>query len=173
MFIYGPVNKIKRASNVCSTRGAACFHTHTHTHGLQLSSSSGCRVDGLLCSERSDSERRSQEARAEVESTTNPLKWRAFMLHVVLESPKEKTPTSESTLCHLRASCATVECVCNWCKLYFSPLSLPCREQNVSKVRMHASGLLLALLRSGYMSGQESVCALRWMGRDLITAVHL
>ena len=39
----------------------------------------------LLCSERSDSEWRSREAHVEVESSTSPLKWLAFMLHIVLE----------------------------------------------------------------------------------------
>lgn len=50
-------------------------------------------MDGVLCSECSDSEWRSQEAHAEAGCSTSSVKWLAFMLHIVLElvaSPKDK-----------------------------------------------------------------------------------
>lgn len=71
------------------------FHPHTHT--LQLNVFSGCRVDGVLCSERSDSEWRSQEAHVEVESSTRSLKWLAFMLHIVLELEERATQIQKQT----------------------------------------------------------------------------
>ena len=72
------------------------FHTHSQTHTLQPNVSSGCRVDGVLCSERSDSEWRSQEAHVEVESSTSPLKWLAFMLHIVLELEERATQVQKT-----------------------------------------------------------------------------
>lgn len=69
-----------------------CYLSHMQTHKkhtLWPNVSSGCRVDGVLCSECSDSEWRSQKAHVEVESSTSSLKWLAFMLHIVPE-PKER-----------------------------------------------------------------------------------
>lgn len=66
-----------------------------HTYTLQPKVSS---VDGVLCSECSDSEWRSQEEHVEVESSTSSLKWLAFMLHIVLELEERATQVQETNL---------------------------------------------------------------------------
>lgn len=98
------------------------FHRPTLSHMLQPNVSSGCRVDGALCSARSDSEWRSPKTRVEVESSTSSLKWLAFMFaHCAgaggagterrspTDEPVPKAPVSVSSWLHYKRATLKIQ----------------------------------------------------------------
>lgn len=166
-----------------------CYLSHMQTHKkhtLWPNVSSGCRVDGVLCSECSDSEWRSQKAHVEVESSTSSLKWPAFMLHIVPE-PKErgqhkslKQKKQNKTKNYFKSACVsqtetslpvliiTVLQVVPYSKwdicfvsFYSYTLAIAARVDAVCQSSSFIEhdpclGLLHSLFRSGYMSGHKS-----------------